>query len=81
VPADDGAETGGGGVQVQLVEIVEHVKIMRSDLDGSRLREAFGPLPLVGIASHGGQRRNLLKRSQDIRLSDVSRVDNVRAAL
>jgi hypothetical protein len=76
VAADDRVETRGLWLEVEIVEIVEHVNMEASGLDNRRERKLLGPMLRVHITAHGKHWRDGLELREYFGRADVSRVNN-----
>lgn len=77
VAADDGGESGGFGVEVEGVEVVNDVDNSAGEFDDFSSVETLGPGLDVDIAADGGDGRDFLERGNDLRIADVAGMDDV----
>lgn len=77
VAADDGADAGGGGVEVEVVHGVHEVEEVAGELDGLGWREIGAGARGVDVATDGGDGRDLLKGAEDGDLADVAGVEDM----
>ena len=87
VAVDDDAEAAGGGVQIEEVVVVEDVRDGASgvggdvsssigQLDGIRSGYALGDVAPVGVAADGSDRGDPGEALEDLRIADVTGVDD-----
>ena len=73
---DHGRESGGGGIQIDLVEDVQHVDPVAGDLDRGRRRQRLGPSSVIGVAAHGRHRRDASERLEHVGPTDVAGMED-----
>jgi hypothetical protein len=64
------------GIQIQFVNIMQHVDGYSSGLYDGRLKQLGRPGSCVDIAFHHDNRRQLTKLREDLRFSHVPGMDN-----
>ena len=68
------AKPAAARVQIQLVQIVQHVERHLPDLQHVGLGDVRRPALAVVVAAHGGDGRDPAERVEDVRRADVARV-------
>src|ERR1039458_4738344 len=76
VAEEHGGELSGGGVQVERVEVVEHVDVAAAEEENLRLRKLAARAVAVHIAADGGDRSDLAQILENGRLAHVAQVQN-----
>lgn len=78
---DDGGETGGRGIEVELRQVVKHVNGVGADVDDVAGRKSASPSSLVVIPANGSKRREGSECIQDRWIAYITAMnDKVRAA-
>jgi hypothetical protein len=73
-------ETGRDRVQIQLREIVNDINKNLSDANDICLTQLGSPSAVIVVAAHSRNRRELGKSLNDVRVTNVARVDDAVAA-
>ena len=76
VAEDDGADAGGGGVQVQAEEFVEDVNEAAAYLHHPGVGQVRGPVAPVGVAPDRVHRGDPFQGAQNLGVADVPGVDD-----
>jgi hypothetical protein len=76
VAADDSPNAGGRGIEVELIDVVEHVEDGVLDFDDLGFWQALCPGVFVGIAADCGDRGDGCERFENVRSADVAGVDD-----
>ena len=76
MPAHHDFEPGHGGVDIQFVDVMQHVDLHAGHLGYRRKRQRGGPRTLVDIASHGRYRRDGTQFVQDPGFAGVPGVND-----
>jgi len=76
MPADDDVESGCGRVQVEFMNIVQHIDVGGTRFNDGGERQRGGPGSVVNVASDGYDRSESFERVQDFRLPDVPGMNN-----
>ena len=71
------AEPGGDWIDLQLMQVMQHVDPPAGDLDGSVHRVGSRPAGGIGVPPDGRRGRNLLQPGHDLRTPDIAGVDDV----
>lgn len=74
---DDSGKAGGTRVEVELVQVVQHVQPPTAYLDRGGGRDFGGAGESVVVAAYGRYRRNRRQRRENIRRADVAGVQDV----
>jgi hypothetical protein len=77
VAGDHHFESCGLGFQVQLRQVVQHIDGNAAQFNDLRFGEFARPRSFVDVASDGGYGRKRSELLENLRLSDVSGVNNV----
>ena len=77
VAGDHDFESRGFGFQVKLRKIVQNINGDASEFDDFRFGEFAGPRCFVDVAADCGHRRNRSELLENLRLADVSGVNDV----
>jgi hypothetical protein len=76
VSADDNVELGGGGVEVELLNVVQNVYQGRTSLDDCRSGQVGRPILFVNISSHCDDRGKRSQLVDDPRFANVAGMDD-----
>ncbi len=76
VPRDHHTETGADGVDIQFLQVVQHMDADALDLKGQVRRNARRPLTFVVVTSDGVYRSEGPQRFQYVRPADIPRMDD-----
>ena len=77
VAADDCRKPGSLWVEVNVVDIVNHVQVYSCQFNNLNLAVMPGPRLMVNVAANGGDRGNFLESRNNVLGPDVSGVDDV----
>lgn len=77
VSEEDGRKFGGGGVEVERVEIVEQVEVVALEEEDVGFRQAAAGAGAVDVAADGVDGGDLLKGFEDGGAADVAEVEDV----
>lgn len=75
--ADDGPYTGGGRVEIEIVDRVDEIKEAAAQFDGLRRMEIVEDRRRIDVAADGGYWRYFTKAVQDTRVVNVPGVEDV----
>src|SRR5579864_846831 len=76
VAADDCVEAGGLRIEIEILEVVEHIETEARSLDNCGQRKFPRPGLRVHIAPHGENRRDKLELRENFGCAHVSRVND-----
>lgn len=77
VAEENGGEFGGGRIEVERCQIVQHVEVViGGEIDLGRRQIGAGAFA-VGVAVNGGDGRDARQSLQDRGLADIAHVENV----
>jgi len=72
VPAHDDVESGHGGIEIQLVDIMEHIEENWAGFGDRSRRQGLRPGSLIDIAADGDHRGHGFKGGNDFGLADIA---------
>ena len=81
VPVDNRGEFRGLRLEVEFLNAVQHVDGYFADLKNIRSWDFLGPCPVINVAAHHRERRDRGKPVEDLRIANVTGVDDVVGAL
>src|SRR5260370_9304133 len=76
VAADDRVESGSLWIDVEIVEIVEHIEIETGNFDNRGKRQLLRPRLCVHVAAHGKHGSDSFQLGEYFRCTHVSRVND-----
>lgn len=77
MPADDRRKPRGGGIEIEGVPVVQHIKGVAMQRDHLGCGQVGARSVHIDIAADGGNRGNFAQLFQDPRIAHVSGVENV----
>ena len=78
---DDRRELRGFRLQVEFLKTVQHVNGYFADLKHIRRRNFLHPRAVINIAAHGSQRRDGCQLVENLRIADVTGMNDVIGSL
>ena len=70
------SKSGGFRLQIKLFEDVQDIDRNACDFENIRLRNLPRPGPVIYVAAHGGNRRDLRQFRKDCRIPDIAGVND-----
>jgi len=77
VAVKDAAEACGGGIEVELADVVEQVEVVVGERDDLGCRQEGTGAMCVDVAADGGDWGDFGESAEDFRVADVAEVEDV----